>query len=104
MSILARTMVLRRLMSALAMSAAIALVACEQVDKVDTEKAEQEIKRGLSAETGAKLESVRCPDDVEAQKGGVFRCTVTASDGSKVRVKVTQVDDHGGVRWELAGS
>ena len=98
-TIVARWTLESRLAAVLA--ASIVLVGCQQVDRVDTGRAEQDIKRGLSARTGAKLNSVDCPDDVEARKGDVFRCTATASDGSKVRVKVTQVDDEGGVRWEL---
>jgi hypothetical protein len=103
-SILGRVPLLRLRAALLPIFAVLTLAACQQVDKVDTGKAEEEIKRGLSAQTGDKLDSVDCPDDVEAEKGGVFRCAVTASDGSKLRVKVTQVDDEGGVRWELAGS
>jgi hypothetical protein len=92
-----------RLISMLVASAVLLFAGCQQVDRIDTREAEQDIERGLSARTGAKLRSVDCPDEVEARKGDVFTCTATASDGSKVRVKVTQVDDQGGVRWELGG-
>jgi uncharacterized lipoprotein len=101
MTIIARRTVESWLAAVLAASVVLVLAGCQQVDRVDTGEAEQDIKRGLSARTGAKLRSVDCPDDVEARKGDVFTCTAIASDGSKVRVKVTQVDDEGGVRWEL---
>jgi hypothetical protein len=81
-----------------------ALLAAGCAEKqIDTTRAEIEIKRELSSDTGAPLESVRCPDEVEAKKGDVFRCVAVARDGSRVPIRVTQTDGDGGVRWSIAG-
>jgi hypothetical protein len=94
-----------RLAHAISFLLAGALLATGCADKqIDTKRAEVEIKRELSSDTGVTLESVRCPDEVEAKKGDVFRCVAVARDGSRVRIKVTQTDDEGGVRWSIAGA
>jgi Domain of unknown function (DUF4333) len=79
--------------------AMLALVACSPDKQVDTDRAESEIKRSLSSQTGDPVQTVRCPDEVKAEQGERFRCDATVSDGSIVRVVVTQTDDDGGVRW-----
>jgi hypothetical protein len=80
---------------------AAALAGCGFKKQIDTDRAEAEIKRDLSAQTGAPLRSVRCPDEVDAKEGARFSCTATASDGSHIPVRVTQTDDNGGVRWRV---
>ena len=77
------------------------LAGCGLRKQVDTARAEQEIKRGLSASTGAEVRSVRCPSKVEARKGDVFRCRALAVDGSRIPIRVTQIDGDGGVRWRI---
>jgi hypothetical protein len=94
----------RRALGALAVAvAALGLAACSVDKQVDTDRAEAEIKRSLSAQTGDRVRSVRCPDEVKAQKGERFRCVATVSDGSRVPIVVRQTDDDGGVRWNVAG-
>lgn len=80
----------------------LAIAGCSPTKQVDTGRAEAEIKRSLAAQTGDRLRAVRCPDEVEANKGDRFRCVATASDGSRVRLVVTQTDGEGSVRWRLA--
>lgn len=68
---------------------------------LDTGKAQDKIKEGIEKQTGVKVKSVACPDNVELKKGDTFNCTATASDGSKATVKVTQTSDSGDIRYEL---
>ena len=85
--------------------AAIALTAllsgCALKKEVDTARAAATIKRGLAAQTGAQLRRVKCPSKVAAKKGDVFRCVAVASDGSRIPIRVTQVDGNGAVRWRI---
>ena len=80
--------------------AAAAVGACGQ-SKIDTERAEAAIRAGITRQTGVKIDSVRCPDEVEARKGETFRCLARASNGQRARVEVTQRDDEGSVSWRL---
>jgi hypothetical protein len=93
---------LTRSLAAIAIAAAIAaLSGCSLKKQIDTGRAEAEIKRDLSAQTGAPLRSVRCPDEVDAKKGARFSCTAVASDGSRIPIRVVQTDGNGGVRWRV---
>ena len=95
-------MSLRRLVSiALAACFLLLLAACGS-KTIDTGKAESEISKGVAQQTGAKGVKVDCPDDVDAKKGDTFDCNLTASGGQKAKIKVTQQDDEGNVRWQLA--
>jgi hypothetical protein len=78
-----------------------ALVGCSLRRQIDTDRAEAEIKRDLSAQTGAPLRFVHCPDQVDAKKGARFSCTAVASDGSRIPIRVVQTDGNGGVRWRV---
>ena len=83
--------------------AASVLAGCGE-KKLDTAKAESAIRADIARQTGLGIESVRCPDEVEAKRGGRFRCVATARSGDRGSVRVTQRDDHGTVTWKLAGS
>jgi Domain of unknown function (DUF4333) len=87
-------------------AAALALLAagCSPEKQIDTNRAEDDIKTTISAQTGDPVRSVRCPDEVVAKKGERFRCTATVSDGSRLGVVVTQTNDDGGVRFRIAGT
>jgi hypothetical protein len=80
--------------------AAFGLAACGE-SKLDTDRAEAAIRSGITRQTGLKIDTVRCPDDVKARKGETFRCVATASNGQRARVEVTQRDDEGSVSWRL---
>ena len=67
---------------------------------IDESKVESSIKSGAAAQLKIKVDSVDCPSDVEAKKGNTFMCTIKA-EGDSAKIKVTQQDDEGSVRWEL---
>jgi hypothetical protein len=73
-------------------------------NKLDADKLELEVGRGIEEQTGIQVESVDCPDDVQIQAGDTFTCTVRAEDGSTAPVDVTQQDDEGNVTWEIRSS
>ena len=79
---------------------AAGVLACGQA-KLDTGKAEAAIKAGITRQTGVKINSVKCPEDVEAREGETFRCVARASNGQRAQVEVTQRDDEGSVSWRL---
>jgi hypothetical protein len=87
------------LVTGLALGAAV-IGACGE-SRLDTDKAESAIRAGITRQTGVKIDAVRCPDEVEARKGGTFRCVARASNGQRARVEVTQRDDEGAVSWRL---
>lgn len=83
--------------------AAPVLAGCGE-KKLDTAKAESAIRADIARRTGLEIESVRCPEAVEAKRGGRFRCVATAKNGNRGSVRVTQRDDQGTVTWKLGGS
>ena len=82
---------------------ALALVpaACGE-SSLDTAQAERVIARGLARQTGVKIESVKCPHDVEVGRGKRFRCAVVPMSGRQTSVVVTQRDDDGTITWRVA--
>lgn len=88
-----------------ALALATALSACSVTiggSTVDTQKAEEEIAKGIQEQTGISV-TVVCPEDVEAEAGGTFTCTATDAEGNDAAVNVTQEDDEGNIQWELGG-
>ena len=79
---------------------AAAFAACGEA-RLDTDKYEAAIRSGVTRQTGVKIDTVRCPDEVEARRGDTFNCVARASNGQRARVEVTQRDDEGGVSWRL---
>jgi hypothetical protein len=74
---------------------AAGLVACgEKV--VDTGKVEDLIRDG--AANKRLIRSVECPDEVKAEKGATFECTLRIRDGSEEKVTIRQIDGEGTVR------
>ena len=69
--------------------------------ELDTGSIESQIETGIEEQTDVTVESVQCPDDVLAEAGDTFECTVTDEGGDTATVKVTQVNDEGRVRWRL---
>lgn len=90
------------LATALALVAA-GLAACGDA-KLDTDRAEAAIRSGITRQTGVKIDTVRCPDDVVARRGETFRCVARASNGQRAGVEVRQRDDEGSVSWRLIGA
>ena len=64
---------------------------------IDAGKAERFISKTVGDQAGVRVKSVACPKDVKAKKGDTFNCTVTARDGTKGAVLVSQRDDKGHV-------
>jgi hypothetical protein len=85
-------------------AAALALLAgtagCGK-EKIDTERAESAIRAGITRQTGLRIASVSCPEDVEVRQGDTFRCVARAANGQRAAVEVTQRDGEGGVTWRL---
>ena len=89
-----------RLLPAVAVVAAFGFAGCG--DKtLDTDKLQDKVSDGVAKQTGAKIKSVDCPSDVKAEKGNTFTCDVTAANGQKAKVTITQTDSDGNVRYEL---
>jgi hypothetical protein len=87
---------------AVGLALAATVGACGE-SKLDTDRAEAAIRAGITRQTGVKIDSVRCPDEVEARQGDTFRCVARASTGQRARVEVRQRDDEGSVSWHLVG-
>lgn len=64
---------------------------------VDTDKGEAFITKAITEQVGARVKSVKCPENVTAKKGDRFTCDVTGADGSTGDAVVTQQDDKGSV-------
>ncbi len=84
-----------RLLLAVPVLAAIALAGCAK--SIDTDKAETFITKNVKTQIGADVKSVKCPSGLTAKKGGTFTCTVTGTDGTTGKAKVTEKDDQGNV-------
>ena len=85
-----------------AAASAATVAACGGGDgTIDAPKREREIAADIERRTATKDVTVTCPDHVEEEKGGVFHCDLTATGGLKAKVKVTQMDDDGKIRWEV---
>jgi Domain of unknown function (DUF4333) len=87
------------LLPLLGLAAALAAGGCG-TKTVNTDKAAEEIEKGLTEQLNVKNVEVTCPDDVEAKKGDTFECTAKAQ-GESAKISVTQQDDDGNVRWKL---
>ncbi len=65
---------------------------------IDTEKGERFITKTVEDQVGARVKAVKCPEDLTAEKGATFTCTVTGADGTTGDVEVVQKDDKGNVK------
>jgi hypothetical protein len=68
---------------------------------LDMQELEKGIFEGIEEQTGAELESVECPDEMDEEEGLNFECTATDTTGESVQVRVVQTDDDGNVEWEI---
>ena len=96
-----RARLLGRLSLVPAIVLALGLAACGE-SKLDTSRLESQIQKSLRERTGVPVESVICPDDVEAKKGDTFRCVATTARKDRVVLDVTQDDSEGRVTWRVA--
>ena len=88
-------MIHRTLTATAVLAATAAFAGCGQTT-IETSELEAELKSQLGADAGVEPRSVECPNDIEAEKGKKFDCTLTAPNGDEVRVEVTLTDDEGG--------
>jgi uncharacterized protein DUF4333 len=79
--------------------ACVLLGGCGEEKRLDTRKVERGIKRGVERDRPGVHVTVKCPDGVKLEKGGKFKCRVVGSGGEEAEATVTQVDDHGRVRY-----
>ena len=87
---------------ALVAGAALALGACGTA-RLDTEKVEGTIKRGVEQQVGIRLKAAECPEDIQIRAGHTFHCRVITTAGDSASVRVTQRDDKGNVSYQLVG-
>ena len=62
---------------------------------IDESKIEDQLTTSIEKTTGVAAKSVTCPDDIEAEKGASFKCTLTAPDGTKTTADGTVDTDKG---------
>lgn len=84
-----------------ALAAVLVFAGCTGQRVVDTDALEAQIASEIEAQAGFAPTDVSCPEDVPAQEGATFNCTVTAEDGSSANVTARQTDDQGSVTWEV---
>jgi hypothetical protein len=82
-----------RLTASLAIAAVLGVAGCG--GDVDKDKAQDQIKSSIAAQTKGLVKYVKCPGGVKAEKGATFQCEAL------IPVNVTQVDDKGNVRWQI---
>jgi FlaG/FlaF family flagellin (archaellin) len=78
---------------------ALAAAACSK--SLDMDGLELQLADQLNTQLETTGITVDCPDDVEAETGGEFDCTGTASTGDTLTIRVTQTDSDGSVTWEV---
>lgn len=86
---------IRPLALTLPVLAVTALAGCST--KIDSDKAEKQIKTVVEKQVGSTVKTVTCPDDKTAKKGDTFTCEVVGADGTKGKVLITEKDDDGNV-------
>jgi hypothetical protein len=89
----------RRALAAIVCLGLLGLAGC--TSKLDTDKIESGVKGDLAKRTGARITSVKCPDEVDAKKGDRFTCTAQLAGGATLPIEVIQTDDKGSVTWRI---
>ena len=85
------------------LAAGVALTGCSE--RVDTGKAEKEIKAGYEKQVPtAKVRSVDCPDEIDAKKGTKASCDMALVNGVLLDVSLEVIEpDEPRVRWVVVG-
>lgn len=87
--------------------AGLAIVAsgCSLLPKnLDTKGLEPTLASQFDAQLGTSGTTVSCPTGIKVEAGGTFECTATLSDGTVVRLRVTQTNADGMVSWKAVGA
>ena len=93
-----------RLLLLLLVPAAL-LGGCSFGKTIDEDKAQEEITKGFEQQVpGSEVKSLKCPDDIKAEKGQTGTCDITLADGKKGTINVRVLSDDGDIRWNVAGS
>jgi uncharacterized lipoprotein len=83
----------------LACATIVVLLAGCGTQQLDTAEAERTIGDRLGEQARTKV-TINCPEDVEIKKGDTFTCDAKARNDT-AKVRVTQLDDEGNVRWRV---
>jgi hypothetical protein len=83
------------------LGAMVALLSAMNRSNLDTSAAAAQISARLTSQFNMPI-SVQCPSHVPLEAGGVFECTASDQQGHQRTVRVTQTDDQGNIRFELA--
>ncbi len=79
----------------------LALSGCS-APMIDPADVEEQISTGLAEEVGGAFEA-SCPEEIPAEAGYTFTCTVTdPADGTIITVTVTEDDADGAFSWRVA--
>jgi hypothetical protein len=78
----------------------VGLAACAKTLEADDIESDVE---GEYSTRGFDVESVECPDDIEAKEGETGECSLTAN-GETVTVEITPTDDEGAYSFEIPPS
>jgi hypothetical protein len=76
--------------------AALVLAACGGTVINDME-AEDYLRGTVEPPPGTRIESVNCPDGVDAERGETFECTLETADGAEAVVPMRVLDERGTV-------
>ena len=81
---------------ALALAASLAACGTRTVPRAEIEKQAQSYFDGVARRSGqARFPDIRCPDDLEAEKGKTVRCSAPVKGGTLgITVTITKVDGH----------
>jgi hypothetical protein len=80
---------------------AFSVAACSTT--IDMSAVSTSVSDGLNAQLSLPIASVACPTEARSAKAGdTFECIATPKDGGKLTIKVTQDDDKGNIKWEVA--
>jgi hypothetical protein len=86
-----------RLIALAAGLAALTAAGCGE-QQIDVKKSAKLIQSSVEQQVGAKVKSIKCPDQVKVKAKAVFTCLVTGSDGTTGTASVTQTDGKGTIR------
>lgn len=79
------------------LAAAVTLTGCA-ADVVDPAKTEIAVRFDVEEATDTKIETVKCPSDVEVIPGARFTCTVTARSGTEALAEIEILNDDADLR------
>jgi hypothetical protein len=77
---------------------ALALAGCGgEASTLDPTGTERAVGRAVAAKVDPVVSETRCPDEIEREEGGTFRCTIVLKAVGELPVDVRQVDGQGSI-------